>query len=517
MKRYLFLTHRWLGVALSLFMAMWFFSGVVMMYVGYPKLTTSERLERLPGLDSAKCCISLGEAILATGMNDSPKGVRLTSVSSVPRYVMTFDKQRVVAVDAQNGKKINAVSASDAIEAASAFSKGEKVTYLDLVQEDAWTHSKALDLHRPLHRVQIQDEDATLLYVSSLTGEVVRDATKIERGWNWVGAWIHWLYPFRGGVLDKYHHDIIVYSSLAATILAVIGLVVGIMRWRFKGRYGNESKSPYRASFMRWHHFFGLGFGVIVIAWILSGLLSMNPWKVFDSGGVPLDEMAFSGGTIKAENFSANLGDLLKKLHLEGISVREFEWRMLDGNGYYIVFEESGHTKIVPASKGEQALAMFPFELLEAAATRLVPGGRIERSEKLSEYDFYYYARAPHTMSGHVEKRLPILRLKFDDPNSTWVHLDPYTGAVVGKLDTHQRVKRWLFALLHSWDWLPLLEQRPFWDVLLILFSIGGFMVSCTGIVIGWHRLKRKQWKHGYKEQAASSASNAIQKFRCEQ
>jgi len=472
---------------------MWFVSGVVMMYVGYPKLTASERLERLPGLDSAKCCISLGEAILAAGINDSPKGVRLTSVSSAPLYVMTFDKHRVVAVDAQNGNRINAVSASNAIEAASAFSKGQKVTYLDLVQEDAWTHSKALDLHRPLHRVQIHDGDATILYVSSLTGEVVRDATKTERVWNWVGAWIHWLYPFRGGWLDKYHHDIIVYSSLVATLLAVVGLVVGVMRWRLKGRYSNESKSPYRASFMRWHHFLGLGFGVVAVAWIFSGLLSMNPWKVFDSGGKPLDEMAFSGGPIKAENFSVDLRGLLKEMYLDGNPPRELEWRMLDSKSYYIAFEGSGHTKIIPALKGERPLAMFPFELLEAAGARLVPGARVKRREILGEYDFYYYARTPHTMSGHVEKRLPMLRLKFDDPNSTWVHLDPYTGAVVGKLDTHQRVKRWLFALLHSWDWLPLLERRPLWDVLLILLSIGGFLVSYTGIVIGWHRLKRKQ------------------------
>ena len=39
MKRLLFLIHRWAGVVLCLFMAMWFVSGVVMMYVGYPKLT----------------------------------------------------------------------------------------------------------------------------------------------------------------------------------------------------------------------------------------------------------------------------------------------------------------------------------------------------------------------------------------------------------------------------------------------------------------------------------------------
>jgi len=91
------------------------------------------------------------------------------------------------------------------------------------------------------------------------------------------------------------------------------------------------------------------------------------------------------------------------------------------------------------------------------------------------------------------------------------VHLDPYTGAIVGKLDTHRRAKRWLFALLHSWDWPPLLKQRPLWDVLLILLSIGGFLVSYTGIVIAWRRLKRKQGKRDRKGRPASSVSGAAQ------
>jgi uncharacterized iron-regulated membrane protein len=33
-KRWLFLLHRWLGVVVCAFFAMWFVSGVVMMYVG---------------------------------------------------------------------------------------------------------------------------------------------------------------------------------------------------------------------------------------------------------------------------------------------------------------------------------------------------------------------------------------------------------------------------------------------------------------------------------------------------
>ncbi len=43
--------------------------------------------------------------------------------------------------------------------------------------------------------------------------------------------------------------------------------------------------------------------------------------------------------------------------------------------------------------------------------------------------------------------------------------------------------------MLHSWDWLPLLERRPLWDVLLIVLSLGGAVMSVTGVVMGWRRL----------------------------
>ena len=41
----------------------------------------------------------------------------------------------------------------------------------------------------------MHDNAATWLYVSSGTGQVVRDVTRKERVWNWLGANLHWIYP----------------------------------------------------------------------------------------------------------------------------------------------------------------------------------------------------------------------------------------------------------------------------------------------------------------------------------
>jgi hypothetical protein len=57
-------------------------------------------------------------------------------------------------------------------------------------------------------------------------------------------------------------------------------------------------------------------------------------------------------------------------------------------------------------------------------------------------------------------------------------------------MDAYKRVSRFLFNFLHSWDWLVLLNNRPLWDLLLIFFSLGGFLLSVTGAIVGCRRLK---------------------------
>ena len=133
----------------------------------------------------------------------------------------------------------------------------------------------------------------------------------------------------------------------------------------------------------------------------------------------------------------------------------------------------------------------FDDAAIAAAAARLMTAP-VAGIDRVVDYDTYYYARDEHTMTGGTDKPLPILRVRFDDPSHTWVHIDPRTGTIISQTDDARRLSRWLFEMLHSWDWLPLLDRRPLWDTLLILLSLGGAALSVTGVVIGWRRLGRK-------------------------
>ena len=501
LKRWLFLVHRWLGIGICLLFAMWFVSGIVMMYVGYPKLTEAERLQHLPRLDAQAQLLAPARALAAAGIAGPLDELRLAASSAGrPVYVATPARadaapghkppprgSGAVVIDAVSGQRLQAVDEAHALASARAFAgPGVRLDYLGTIDEDAFTHSRALDPHRPLHKVALGDAERTLLYVSGRSGEVVRDATRTEQVWNYAGAWIHWLYPFRGNAFEPYWTDVVNWLSILGIAMALTGTVAGILRWRFRKPYRSGARTPYPGAMMRWHHITGLLFALVTITWIFSGLMSMNPWRIFDTGAPKLRMEALQGGALVLGPDDAAPQALLAA---SNGAVRELRWTRVLGENRVLAQAAGGAPQVVGSRDGRPVT--FEVAALREAAARLLPAP-VARVERLQDYDLYYYARDAHTMTGGGVKPLPILRIVFDDRHATWIHLDPHTGAVLGRLDSGKRTSRWLFAMLHSWDWLPLLERRPLWDLVLIALSLGGTLLSVTGVVIGWRRLGRK-------------------------
>ena len=85
LKRTVYLLHRWMGVGGCVLMLLWLISGVVMLFVGYPKLLPQERLVALPTLDAAACCLPPERALAHSAAPEAVRQIQLTSVAGRPR------------------------------------------------------------------------------------------------------------------------------------------------------------------------------------------------------------------------------------------------------------------------------------------------------------------------------------------------------------------------------------------------------------------------------------------------
>ena len=71
-RKAVILSHRYLGIALSLLFVLWFTSGITMMYAGgMPRLIPDERLERLAPVDLRAVRLTPSEAAEKAGAGTS--------------------------------------------------------------------------------------------------------------------------------------------------------------------------------------------------------------------------------------------------------------------------------------------------------------------------------------------------------------------------------------------------------------------------------------------------------------
>jgi hypothetical protein len=111
-------------------------------------------------------------------------------------------------------------------------------------------------------------------------------------------------------------------------------------------------------------------------------------------------------------------------------------------------------------------------------------GVPIEGMTWLDRYDAYYYDR-DGTLS------LPILRVRYRDPQQTWLYFDPKRGTIARKEERLTRLNRWLYHGLHSLDFPFLYYNRPLWDIVVIVLSVGGIVLSATTLSASWRRVRR--------------------------
>ncbi len=188
--------------------------------------------------------------------------------------------------------------------------------------------------------------------------------------------------------------------------------------------------TPYRG-WMLWHHVSGLAGGVMLTTWIVSGWLSVDPGHAFAGARLRRRQCGSMRGGRGSRAISTGWpGSRQMRAPSSGAGT--------PGSRPIAIDRASPHPLWLEQATLAPARAADPLR-----AAMLVPDGRRVAWEWLARPDFYWTDAS----------RLPLWRLRFDDAAATWLYVDPMSGALVERQDGMRRAYRWVYTLLHTWDW----------------------------------------------------------------
>jgi len=487
------LWHRYLGIVLCLFFAVWFISGIVLIYAYFPHLTEADRLPHLPELNLSSARLTPAEGLARTTLSTKPLRITIGMVGSRPVYRFLPESGAWVSVFADTGQVLQQLEAATAVDIARLYD-GSPYSKMYLVRElkevDLWTvySYPAARPYLPLLLIAAEDDRGTEYYVSEATGFVYLKITNRDKFLAWIGAIPHWWYIRALRANPPLWHAVVIAASGLGVVLCLAGIVASILVFSPSRRYrlpgSRYSVIPY-VGWKRWHYFVASVFGLVTFTWILSGLFTMSPgnWSPGPSPG-RAEIKAFAGADLDPDAFHlppARAIGLIQKC----IQPSDVEMIMFGGLPYYLARDAKSQVRLLSAhGDSEHCISeVAPQELL-AAAKRVVGTAPVSDSELLTSYDTYYYDR-------NHRKPLPVLRVRFADGRRTWLYINPRTALIEARYTDRSRLERWLWYGLHDLDFPFLYWHRPTWDVTVISLCVGGFVLSITSIVLAVTYLRK--------------------------
>lgn len=323
----------------------------------------------------------------------------------------------------------------------------------------------------------MNDPAGTQFYLSARTGELVQCTTRWDRGWNWVGAVLHWAYftPIRSSftVWDR-----TVWSlSLVALFVAVAGVILGVIRTLAAQRQRKPTLTFYRLKWMRWHHLMGLFAGIFVLMWILSGWLSMYHGRLFSRGHASEAALA----RYARRSLKAAVAPIRPATFAGSNEAREVSFTVVGGNAIVAAWQPDG-TVVRSFANG------LPLDTDRVAAlgrrgiAAAWPGVPVRSPVPVAPTDVYALAE------GWPATALRFAGVPGSRPD---IVVNGTDGQILTVLDGSRKAYAWVYYALHTFNF-PGLTTHPLLRQILVLIPLMfGFAFSITGVTIGYQRLRK--------------------------
>ena len=325
---------------------------------------------------------------------------------------------------------------------------------------------KVINKLLPVYRVQFDRPDQMRAYVdtsSGLLGTLI-DRTKGRlmalfvtlHNWDWVG----------GG--DRLRVALLVTFTSLVALMAISGLLVYGVFWKTFRPLTAKTDQP-RNRLKRYHRRLGLTVSVTMILWATSAA-----YHAVEKPGILAEAKAvIAPQAFQLTDSSFPLSRILLDPSLGPIV--NLSMVRLEGKPAYQVFLANRQVQYHDAATGERIAGAHDRYLRQLAGhfSGLDPA-RIASVRPVTKFDDEY---------GFLNKRLPVVRVEYQDANQTRYFLEPVGGQLWLTLGNWKRLESYTFNYLHKWNFLNW-AGRTVRDVTMMLFVTLQAVLSGSGLLL---------------------------------
>jgi hypothetical protein len=482
--------HRVMGWVLCVFFLMWFLSGIVMLYHRFPRVYDSDRVEHLEALGASPDSLPSIETLQEAAEGKSARSLRMERYLG-QTYFKWQASNSTYTLLAENNQRFHDVTEPDYIKKVVATWNQSSILRIDTIYKlDQWTPFGSMKEELPFYRYHFDDAAHHQLYQGSVTGRVLQYTTQAERIWAWLGAIPHWIYFYQLRQYVETWSDVVIYLSGAGCIMVILGLWVGIVRWRQHRKHGNSGVTPYKKKWYRWHHIAGLAFGVFALTFVFSGMMSMMPlpsW-ITHSHLQSIPSRYMQAAAPQPIDYVLDYRKVVEAYP----EAQLLQWSHLREHPYYVVttpndvfYIDAQGSEVMPLNISRDEFLGYVNDFFKADSTTM--NKQIDlQVEELDHFETYYRARSMID----TDKLLPVWKITADDVDNSVFYMNP-RDASVRHVDRSSRLNYWAYTALHRMR-IGFLNSNPTLRKTLIwILMLGGAGLSFTGIVLGINRFRR--------------------------
>jgi len=463
---------------------MWFLSGLVMIYHTFPRAGQPEKLARmdaltpdLPSIQEITGRLPEGEKIQMMTLNSylgQPVFHIRTGKNSYDLPADSLDTLPVV-----DWPRIQQVAAH--------WCNAPVARVDTLCKLDQWIPFGYLKKDFPIYKFHFNDPEKHQLYISSVSGEVLQFTDSKSRFWAWLGAIPHWVYFTWLRQDSSLWIDTVIWLSGIGCIMCIAGIWWGIRDVRL-ARKRNKTFTPYVKKWYKWHHITGFIFGLFVLTFTFSGMMSLaNVPEWISRPTLEINpRIAMRQHLPAPDDYPL---DYRQVIAAYPGTIRQIEWGGIFDRPFYTLQPglpaQTGGKPIVIDASG---VTVRPLDLEADYLRHSI--GKVHGQDApidiklLTSYDYYYVSRKQNL-------DLPVWKVTVEDADNSTYYINPSTGAY-RYINTTSRWRHWMYPALHSYS-IPFLVNNPvLWNIVMWSTMLGGTIVSLTGVILGCRYLLRK-------------------------